>query len=422
MRLEVENISFSYESARVLKDVSFNVRSGEFLGIIGPNGSGKTTLLRCMSNVLKPQVGTVLLDERTIRKMTRREISRRVAVVPQKSSIDFDFTVADMVLMGRTPHLSRFSTESRHDLEIAETAMRATNTYVLRDRLFDELSGGEQQRVIIARALAQEPKVLLLDEPTAHLDVSCQLDVLDLVRELGKSRGITILSVFHDLNLASQYSDRLILLKEGRIFSVGKPNDVLAPKSIKAVFGINMLVKRHPFANTVYVTPYTAKRRRASSAGFTVHVICGGGSGSDVMNCLLDEGFNVQAGVLNVLDTDYETAVSLNIPVVSELPFSHIADSSHMSNLSLLKRADALLVTDFPVGPGNLKNLEAVGFASENGIPVVIIDESSMERKDFTQGELRECFSRLKARKDVRFVKSVGEALQALERFKNNRG
>lgn len=226
-------------SRKVLNDISFELEEGEVLGIIGPNGSGKTTLLRCINMNLEPESGTILIDGRNILELDRREIARHIGVVPQSAATDFPFTVLSVVLMGRTPWLDRFSGESSRDIEIARNAMEITGTLHLAARSIDELSGGERQRVIIARALAQQPGILLLDEPTLHLDIKHKLGILELVRRLSREKGLMVILVSHDLDLAARYSDRLLLLNNGTIFSTGPPGDVITAENIREVYGVS---------------------------------------------------------------------------------------------------------------------------------------------------------------------------------------
>ncbi|MCK4613900.1 MAG: ABC transporter ATP-binding protein [Thermoplasmata archaeon] len=238
MNLTVRGITFYYDSIKALKDVGFELKKGEVLGIIGPNGSGKTTLLRCINMTLEPEMGTVLIDGRNILEMDRKEVARHIGVVPQSPAFSFPFSVFDVVLMGRTPWLNRFSWESSGDIDIARRAMEITGTLSLAARPIDELSGGEKQRVIIAKALAQQPEILLLDEPTLHLDINHQLEILELIKKLAKEKGLMVVLVSHDLNLAARYSDRLLLLKEGKIFSTGPPGDVITEEGIREVYGV----------------------------------------------------------------------------------------------------------------------------------------------------------------------------------------
>lgn len=244
MLLKIKNVSFSYESVKALDNITFEARDGEVLGIIGPNGSGKTTLLRCINRVLKPKVGTVLIDEEDISKLDRREIARKIGVVPQHSTI-FPFTVFEVVLMGRFPHINMLSGENQNDLKIVKNAMKLTGTLHLSERLIDELSGGEMQRVIIARALAQEPDVLLLDEPTLHLDINHQLEVLELIRKITEDKRLITILVSHDLNLAARYCDKLMLLNSGKVHSIGSVREVLTAEKLEEVYHVKVEVNYH---------------------------------------------------------------------------------------------------------------------------------------------------------------------------------
>lgn len=246
LRLSVCGVSFAYDGSEVLSDITFEISEGEVVGIIGPNGSGKTTLLKCINRVLKPKTGTVMIDERDLRELNRKEIAQVIGVVPQNNEISFPFTALDIVMMGRMPALQPFQRESEEDLRIAKEAMRTTNVLHLADREIDQLSGGEKQRVIIARALAQRPRILLLDEPTLHLDVNHQLEILDLVQNLARNEELTVLMVSHDLSLAARYCDKLILLNGGRIKAAGKVEEVLTEENLQKVFGINAFVRFEP--------------------------------------------------------------------------------------------------------------------------------------------------------------------------------
>jgi len=410
MLLKIDNIDFSYQSSKVLENVTFEANGGEFLGIMGPNGSGKTTLLKCISNVLIPQIGTALIDGRDIHRLSKKEIARNIGVVPQSSNIDFAFTVSEIVLMGRTPHITRFESETNRDFKIAEHAMKLTNTLHLSNRTFDELSGGERQRVIIARALAQEPKILLLDEATVHLDISSKFEILNLIKNLNKQKEIVVIAVFHDLNLAAQYSNKLILLDNGKIVSIGSPDEVLTSRNIQRTYHIDAIVKRHSITNTPYVTHCFFPKQNKNNNDQTVHVICGGGSGGDIMHLLIKNGFKVTTGVLNVLDSDFETANNLKISAIGEIPFSQITNESFKENVKLIKNSNFVIVTDFQIGPGNLKNIEAAKIALKSKMPVIIINSTPLSEKDFVGGKLEQHFDHLTKNHAV-FVKSSEEAL-----------
>jgi len=256
--LQAHNLSFAYFHQPVLREVSLTLRLGERVGLIGPNGSGKTTLLRCLSGVLPPSQGEVSLDGLGLRRLSRQEIARRIAVVPQELLVPFAFTVREMVGMGRLPHAAGgwqalLRGESKDDRQAIEAAMLATGTVDLADRLFNELSGGERQRVMIALALAQEPEVLLLDEPTVHLDLAHQVEMLELIARLNGQRGLTVLAVLHDLNLAALYFPRLVLLERGQIVAEGEPAQVLSEETIARVFGATVRVQPHPTADRPHI-------------------------------------------------------------------------------------------------------------------------------------------------------------------------
>jgi iron complex transport system ATP-binding protein len=246
MRLEVDGITCSYDGRAVLEDVTLSVGPGEALGVLGPNGSGKTTLLRVLSGVLSPHRGTVLWDGRILLSFTPRQRARLVGVVPQTSRVDFEFTAFEVVLMGRSPRLDRFEVETEEDYRVVRQAMVATDCWHLEARPFTQLSGGEQQRVILARALAQEPRVLLLDEPTSHLDLRYQYEIMDLIDSLRRDRGLLVIAVFHDLNMAARYCDKALMLKESRIYAAGPIETVLTVENIAAVYEVEAVIDRPP--------------------------------------------------------------------------------------------------------------------------------------------------------------------------------
>ncbi len=249
LQLRAEEVVFSYNHKPILDGVNIELRPGEMVGLVGPNGAGKSTLVNLLSRALIPQRGHIWLDDRTLEQLSPEQVARRVAVVPQVFDVPSGFTAHEIVMMGRTPHLGWLKSESARDEEIVREAMIATGTWHLANRLVNRLSGGERQRVIFARALAQEPQVLLLDEPTAHLDVAHQIEVMEIARRLKRERALTVLSVLHDLNLAAQYCDRIILLKDGRVFAAGAPASVITSDVLRAVYGIEMCVLPHPHNN-----------------------------------------------------------------------------------------------------------------------------------------------------------------------------
>jgi iron complex transport system ATP-binding protein len=251
--ITVKNLSCGYGSIRILDSVSFGVKKGEHLGIIGPNGSGKTTLLKAITKLIKPESGTVIIDGKDTKKWDVKELSKKLAVVSQNTQ-DGHLAVEDFVLLGRIPYYNRFQfIESQKDIDISNHCMEMTGTLKFKDRYMSELSGGERQLVFIARALAQEPEIILLDEPLTHLDISHQVRVLDMVKTLSTQKGLTSITVMHDLNLASEYCDRLLLLNNGRVCSIGLPSEVLTYQAIEEVYKTTVIVKENPLSKKPYV-------------------------------------------------------------------------------------------------------------------------------------------------------------------------
>jgi iron complex transport system ATP-binding protein len=246
IELEMCNVSLGYGHHPVITDVTLKALPGEMVGLIGPNGSGKSTIIKALSHLIQPKSGKILVDGKDIKGIPRRELSCLVGVVPQLPLLPSSFTAFEIVLMGRNPHLGLFQSESRHDWDTTRQAMEKTGTDKLANRYVNELPGGEIQCLLIARVLVQETKAILLDEPTANLDIGRQAEILDLIKNLCRKNNLTVLAAVHDLNLAAQYCDRLILIHEGRIHSQGKPAEVITDKNIKQVYGAENCVYTHP--------------------------------------------------------------------------------------------------------------------------------------------------------------------------------
>jgi iron complex transport system ATP-binding protein len=257
--LDISNISLSFRDNFILSNVSLEVSAGEFFVIIGPNGAGKTSLLKVLSGLQKAQKGTVTIKDKNILNYRRRNLSQIMAIVPQHIEVGFPFTVADTVIMGRSPHLGILGMEGENDFHIAEEAMKFTDVSHLTDRKLFQLSGGELQRVIIARAICQQPEIILLDEPTTALDPAHQLKIMDLMEKFRREHGTTIIMVSHDLNLASMYGDRVLLLKSGRVVKTGDPKSVLNKELLEDSYGCRIQVDESPLGGVARVTPIPDK-------------------------------------------------------------------------------------------------------------------------------------------------------------------
>jgi len=253
--IQVEHLSSGYDKNIILREIDFDVAQGEFLGIIGPNGCGKSTLLRTMTRVLAPAEGQILFRGKDVKEISLNHLAKSCAFVSQDTLINFSFTCLEVVLMGRLPYLNRFQTESSRDFEIAHEALKSTDCFHLLSREVNELSAGERQRVLMARALAQQPEVLYLDEPTSHLDIGHQTEIFDLLKSLNKDRGLTVICVLHDLNLAAEYCDNIIVLKQGRLKAKGAPHEVLDYKMVEEVYNTVVVLEKNPVSGRPHLIP-----------------------------------------------------------------------------------------------------------------------------------------------------------------------
>lgn len=390
--VEIESLAFGYSTQSLLYDVCVCVRSGEMVGLLGPNGSGKTTLLRLLSGLLKPQQGRILLEGRELSSWGRRGIARRVAVVPQELQVPFAFTVEQMVALGRTPFINLFGTRTSRDYEIVHASMQAAEVEMLAARVFNELSGGERQRVMVAMALAQQPRLLLLDEPTSHLDIKYQIEMLELVRRLNRETGVTVIAAMHDLNLAARYFPRLLLFQRG-IVADGGPAEVLAPRLLQRVYGVNVQVGVMHGAEHLSVLPPSdpvfAEGEQAAPP--TVHIMAGGGSGALVMRALADAHIPFSAGALNIGDSDYTLALRLATAVIAEQPFAPIAEVTRQRLRARLQDVSLLILCPMPIGPGNLALLQEALAACRRGTRVILFGTSyshKMSRAELQPEEL----------------------------------
>ncbi|MBT8508470.1 hypothetical protein AZH53_08635 [Methanomicrobiaceae archaeon CYW5] len=389
--IRADRLAAGYGAEEIIRDISLDAAEGEFIGIIGPNGSGKTTLIKAMSRVLAARSGSIMIEGQLLEEFGSKELARTLGVVPQETAVNFSYTVRDIVMMGRFPHQTRFSREGPEDYRVMEEAMALTGIAHLADRPVTEISGGERQRVIIARALAQQPRFLLLDEATAHLDINHQVEILSIIRGLGG--GVTKIGVFHDLNLASAYCDRIILMAGGEVRAVGTPAAVLTRENLRNHYGIDALIQTHPVTGRPMVLPLEGADRSSSPGSDIsaaprrrIHLVCGGGSGGGLMYRFIGAGCEVTTGILCDGDSDVATAAALGIDVLCIPPFSPIGPAETAALREMVARADVAVVTAMPVGPGNIANFEVL--CDQETTPVVMYMPEGGEFTDYTDGRL----------------------------------
>jgi iron complex transport system ATP-binding protein len=384
--LILEAVTAGYGGRPVVDDVSLRAAQGSITGLIGPNGSGKTTLVRVASRGLAPMSGSVRVTGVDPYAVPAKRMARLVAVVPQDLAPAFPYSVLEMVLMGRSPYLSAWGGGGARDWAEVRQAMAAANVQHLADRPFAELSGGERQRVILAQALAQDAPVLLLDEPTTHLDIRHVVEILTLVRAMAGEQGKTVLAIFHDLNLAAAYCDRVVALAAGRVVAAGPPGSVITTGLMREVFGVEAEVSPAGTAGrpSVIVTPPVALRR---PGGRRAHVIGGAGRGAAAMRLLAELGFEVTVGILHAGDTDEAVAERLNLQRVTVPPFSGIDDRAAVDCRQMIAASSLLVVCDPPIGPGNLVNIDLALEAARSGVRTLLLEQIPMEERDFTGGQ-----------------------------------
>ena len=383
--INAENLHAGYGTQEIVKSVSCAFAPGTFTGIIGPNGSGKTTLLKAFSRVI-PASGILELEGKSVADFTPAELGMALGFVPQDEERPFSYTVMQVVLMARYARTSRFASLTPADFARCHAVLEETGITHLKDRSIRALSGGEWQRVLIARALAQDTQVLLLDEPTSHLDLSHQSDILTLMRNLAGS-GSTIIGVFHDLNLAALFCDRLIMIRNGQVVADDAPAQVLTPVKIREVYGADVITSVHPATGRTFLMPLaTTTGSIPPDKTRNILVISGGGSGTDLLHFLSRKGFSLTAGILATSDTDYLTVKALEIPCVPTPPFSPIPAHSLEKLRGMVLQADRIILSSHPVGLGNLPVLSVLRESDLTRVIVHLPEGRNFPTYDFAKG------------------------------------
>ncbi|NTU93288.1 MAG: ABC transporter ATP-binding protein [Chlorobiaceae bacterium] len=375
-------VTAGYRNRPVLRGVEFEIAEGEFVSVIGPNGSGKSTMLKSATGLIRPDQGRVELFGREVGALKPRERASLIGVVPQRLESPMAFTVGEIVMFGMSASRDRWGSPGPKELDSVERAMIYTNVLDLKDRLFNELSAGEQQRTALAMALVQEPRIIMLDESIAHLDINHSQEVLRILMNINRQERVTVLLVSHDLNLAAQIADRLLLLESGRLVRNGSPGEVMEQELLSRVYGCELRVRHDPYGGHPVVTGALDSLLRRAPLRKRLHVIGGGGSGIELFRRLLIEGFEVTAGVLNRLDSDAEAARALDIPCVLEQPFSAVGSAAYEEALLMVAGADGVIIGPVPFGSGNVVNLELAAEALRAGKPVWMA--SGIGSRDYT--------------------------------------
>ena len=397
--LKIQDLEVAYGDKKIINGLSFSVYEGEFIGVIGPNGTGKSTLVKAITDLIPKCSGAIRILDHENTSIPKKELAKLVAVVPQEFNIEYDFTNQDIVMMGRNPHIDRKHKKSSKDFEIVREAMEMTNTWHFKDALFNELSGGERQRVIVARAIAQQAKLILLDEPTSHLDLHHQLEIMELIHRLKESSGITIVAILHDINLAARFSDRLILLNKGKVLVEGSPEKVIREEYLSQLYKMEMIIRENKIIGKREIVPLRVIKEKVDKQDTKVHILCGGGSGEEILEKFNSLGMTLSAGILNKGDSDWEVCRILNIPVVDAPPFSAMTKEQGQLNLEMLNEAEYVLVTNMPYGNGNLINLEILRDVDK---PIYFIEKN--RQYDYTNGKGTKIIEELKKKENFHVI------------------
>ncbi len=397
--LVFEDVQGGYGEHKVLNGVNAQIKPGEFVGLIGSNGTGKSTLLKTVSGLVPLDGGKIYVNGADNSRLKPKERAQQIAVVPQSFSIDYDFTVRDIVMMGRNPYLKFNESESDKDREIVEEAMKMTKTDQFADRLFNTLSGGERQRVIIARAIAQDTGIILLDEPTSALDIHHQIEVMELIERLNE-KGITVLAVLHDLNLAARFCDRLVTAD-------GEPKEIMTQENLREIYDMKMMIRNNELFDKPEVIPIRVLESEPAKSPKAIHIVCGSDRAGRIIEDLDDRGYDLSVGVVNENSGDNEVCKNLGIKTVTQKPFMPVTIDLQRENLKLMKGADLVYIADVPFGEMNLLNL----YDLENLDKPVYVHEHTLQ-SDFTGGKLKEALDKIPS---VIVVKDDKDFLSRLE-------
>lgn len=402
--VKIKDLNFQINERKILKNINLEVSKGEFVGLIGPNGAGKTTLLKCL-NKINSSTGVIEVYNKNINELSEKEVAKKISLMHQNTTVSFPYKCLDVVLMGRYPYFKRFQGQKREDYKKAREYMEYTNTLSLEEKFINQISGGERQRVLFAKVLAQETEIMLLDEPTASLDISHQEQIFRYSKELTEE-GKVIIAAVHDLKIAAKYCSKLVLMKNGEILCKGSPTEVLTKENISKAYDIDTVVYKNPITGVLdyYIVDDEFNHKEGK-----IHVIGGGGSASAIIKYLHDCGYNVTLGVVSKDDTDYKCSKLYNIEVIESRPFSKIEDKILDDNKKKVEESDITILCNLDFGVLNIQNLECAKFAKK----LIIIEDTPIENRDYTNGEAIKIYNELKLKEDVVILKG-SEVLKVL--------
>lgn len=400
--LTISKLEFGIDGRQLLKNINLTVGKKEFVGLIGPNGAGKSTLLRCI-NGINTATGEIKIAGHNLSELDSRQVAQLVGYMPQDAQIAFDFPAIDVVLAGRYPYLSWRKNLTAQDYEIAKKCMEYTGTDKFANTPINQVSGGELQRILFAKVLAQETDILLLDEPTSSLDISYQEDIFKYSSQLCQ-QGKTVIMAVHDLRLAAQFCTRLVLMEQGKIIADGSPQDVLTEENLAVAYGIQTRVFENRVTGMIDLYSYD---KCAKEAALQLHIIGGGGTAAQIMRQSFDRGYILSGGVFHEGDSDLECAKVFAVDAVSCVPFTEIDEQAQRDNIKKIAAADITVLCNIAVGRYNLANLTAADHAAK----LVIIEDTEFADRDYTGGAAQKIYDSLKNKAIVVTTKQFVELL-----------
>ena len=409
--IKVKNLNYITNGTQILKDINFDINKGEFISIIGPNGAGKTTLMKCLSDNLD-YTGNIDLKGKPIKEYSKKEKAKIISVVPQEYVLPFNFKVIDVVKMGRNPYREKNSIKNKEqNKSLIYNAMIQTNTYELRNRFYNSLSGGEKQRVITARALAQNTDVVFLDEVTSSLDMHHELEIVELIHNLNREEGVTVVSIMHDLNIASRFSDRIIFINEGKIVEYDVPEKVINVENLSKAYHMEMLIRDNKLLNYKEIVPLRINKN-IEKKNKNIHIICGGGTGEYIIEKLFSHKYEISVGIIHDGDSDVRVCDSLDIKCIKEKPFSEFSLKAVNDYLEEIKGSEIVIITDVPFGKHNIKNLKLLKeFKNKN---IIILHN---DNRDFINGESDKIIEDLKKREKVHYAYNLKELFDYIDKI-----